>query len=583
MAGAGTIEQKDIRPDVLTSRATNRVVQAAGTIGAKGDIVLVAAATAGDIPTCVVASSATQAGCMGILCIAMHAAVSGDQVELTERLVLRNVDTSLGVAGDPVYLSTAGDWSLSAGTIVLRIGTVLRSSTTGSIELHPKAFAAASGANAVFTGTLDLNGNLDLDNALVAAGDGANVAMTINHATAVASGVDVDIAQLTTARTAGYVAGVRSKTTSLAGDTGNVVYAAFYALAPTDGGGTVTHVGLYDAGNDYAVWAVDNVATGWGTGATGTPDISVVWNGTNLVVSQLTANSNILWGASGAGINHTFYGDTAGYDAQWDQTNNQMLFKDNAKLTLGTGSDAPFSWDGAKVIGGSGMWADCPSPMDSNFDTVAHMFFRDFSSDGDEVQATGWVVTADSTGTAAYQDVVGGTLHLLNAATTDNDATQAIWAQETFKLATGKKLWMEIRLRCSAGDATNLDFFAGLLEAEDLTGVADNMPANGIGFHKEDGDTNIDASSSDGGTDLQQAAVGTLVDATYITLGLVFDGAATGNATLTPWVNGVAGTAITSVTYATMAEMAAGFMIRNGDATTRQSLTVDYIKVVQLR
>jgi hypothetical protein len=90
----------------------------------------------------------------------------------------------------------------------------------------------------------------------------------------------------------------------------------------------------------------DNTALKIGSGN----DIVLLWDGTDLLVSQATADSIIKWGVSGAGINHVFYGDTATRDMTWDQTNDQLLFNDNAKLTLGTGSDISFLWDATNLV-----------------------------------------------------------------------------------------------------------------------------------------------------------------------------------------------------------------------------------------
>ena len=51
---------------------------------------------------------------------------------------------------------------------------------------------------------------------------------------------------------------------------------------------------------------------------------------------------------------------------------------------------------------------------------------------------------------------------------------------------------------------------------------------------------------------------------------------------MTPYVDGVAGTAVTTGAYATMVEIAPMFMIRNED-TGAQDLEIDYIKVVEQR
>lgn len=92
----------------------------------------------------------------------------------------------------------------------------------------------------------------------------------------------------------------------------------------------------------------NNVALKFGDG----DDITVAWDGSYLVVSQAAADSEVHWGASGAGINHTFYGDTAGRDLQWDQTNDQLIALDSAKIGVGSGAggaaDITLSWDGTR-------------------------------------------------------------------------------------------------------------------------------------------------------------------------------------------------------------------------------------------
>lgn len=161
---------------------------------------------------------------------------------------------------------------------------------------------------------------------------GHSLTATINHATQVDVGFDADISQLTTARTAGYVAAYRAHTTSLAGDLNGVIYAGLYCAVPTDGGGAAIHVGLYDAGNDYAVIGADNVKVGFGTGASGVPDISFVWDATDLVVSQLTANSAVKWGVDGAGLDQVWYGDTASANLTWDQSADALVFNGAASI-----------------------------------------------------------------------------------------------------------------------------------------------------------------------------------------------------------------------------------------------------------
>lgn len=235
---------------------------------------------------------------------------------------------------------------------------------------------------------------------------------------------------------------------------------------------------------------------------------------------------------------------------------------------------------GVTAIGRSTFWKTCPTAylMDPSLASIYYEPFINCAASA--APEASWTVTEDDAAdTQLHQDTVHGGLLLTCKATTDNDSCQAQHQSEFVQLVSGKEIWAEMRIKTAAG-ATQIDWAAGFAAAEDLTGVADNMPANGIVFHKDDGDTNIDFSSSDNGTNLQSAAVGT-ASTGFVTLGFHFDGGATGSGVLTPYIDGVAGTAISSVTYATQAEMSPIFMVRNGDATTTQTLLIDYLKVVQ--
>jgi hypothetical protein len=97
-------------------------------------------------------------------------------------------------------------------------------------------------------------------------------------------------------------------------------------------GDTATRNLIWDMSAD-ALRAQDNTTIGWGSGAGTTPDIGFLWNATSLVVSQLTANSAILWGLDGAGIDHVFYGDTASAAMTWDQSADALVFSGAAKVT----------------------------------------------------------------------------------------------------------------------------------------------------------------------------------------------------------------------------------------------------------
>jgi len=109
---------------------------------------------------------------------------------------------------------------------------------------------------------------------------------------------------------------------------------------------------LRDGDND-SVYLADSVPLIFGSGVdindAAAGDVQWQWDGTDFDITMTTADSSMKWGTSGAGIDHVFYGDTATYDMTWDQSADTLLFNDNAKLVLGTGSDVTFNFDGTDL------------------------------------------------------------------------------------------------------------------------------------------------------------------------------------------------------------------------------------------
>jgi len=261
-------------------------------------------------------------------------------------------------------------------------------------------------------------------------------------------------------------------------------------------------------------------------------------------------------------------------------------FADNAYALFGTGSDVKLMWNGTFLEGGpvDKMWGGAPSRADPAYETLVHEYFNDFRHLTIDYDATNdWTMTEDDAACtqAISADTVLGTLLLTNKATTDNNGQQIQLQQESFKLAAGKQLWFEARVKFAAG-ATEIDWVVGMGETEDITGVADNFLDDGIAFNKLDGATGIDLGTHDNGANVASADIATATTG-WVKLGFHFDGGASGAAVVTPYVNCVAKTAITTCVYATQGEISPIFMVRNGDGTTTQTMEIDYVKVVQLR
>jgi hypothetical protein len=91
-------------------------------------------------PKFIAASSAADATTNGEMYVAEHAAIDGGNVALRAWKQFTNVDTSTSAVGSPVYLSTAGGYSFTAGTVNRIVGSVLSvSASVGVIILAPQA------------------------------------------------------------------------------------------------------------------------------------------------------------------------------------------------------------------------------------------------------------------------------------------------------------------------------------------------------------------------------------------------------------------------------------------------------------
>lgn len=204
-----------------------------------------------------------------------------------------------------------------------------------------------------------------------------------------------------------------------------------------------------------------------------------------------------------------------------------------------------------------------------------HEFFEDFllPYDSNQWDSNNVDGGGDSGEVCTVNDGAAGEL-TLTTNDAEDDAEQRTYVTESFKLVSGKKLWFEARAKASV--ATEIDVMLGLIANEDLTGVGDNLPADGLVVKSDDGDTKLDVNSSKDGTDDGAADVATL-DTDYHRYGFYYDGAGAVEA----YVDG-AKVATLNSTICEDEELATSIMVKAGDGNAR-TLTVDYIRVVQER
>lgn len=165
-----------------------------------------------------------------------------------------------------------------------------------------------------------------------------------------------------------------------------------------------------------------------------------------------------------------------------------------------------------------------------------------------------------------------GTLVLSSTATTDNDGALVQGIQESYALTPGKKLWFEAKVQLS--DADQMDFFAGLSEqaATDPENIL--AASNRAGFQINDGNASILCKAEIADVETSQDSEQDAADATYVKLGMHYDGA-----DLYFYVNRTYVAKISAANLPT-ANMAIAMYHLSGDASGTKSSTWDYVMVV---
>jgi hypothetical protein len=200
--------------------------------------------------------------------------------------------------------------------------------------------------------------------------------------------------------------------------------------------------------------------------------------------------------------------------------------------------------------------------------TKFHTYFEDF----DYYVAGDWTVTeTDANATQALTDGDGGLLLITNTAA-DDDLVALQKKGESFRFATGKKLFFEARFKVS--DATQSDVVMGLQ-------ITDTTPldvTDGVFFIKADGSTSVSLLVEKNNTATTTASVATMANDTFVRLGFYSDGVAQ----IQYFVNGVLGGASVTTNLPDDEDMTVSFAIQNGEAVAK-TMTVDYVFVAKER
>jgi hypothetical protein len=202
------------------------------------------------------------------------------------------------------------------------------------------------------------------------------------------------------------------------------------------------------------------------------------------------------------------------------------------------------------------------------------VYFNDFLV-AQDYAASDWVVTTTEAGAGSATEALAadersGALLLTND-DADNDLDSLQSTEEFASLTSGKKLWMEFKVKLS--DATESDFFMGL-------GITDTTPldtSDRVGFQKDDGNASILCKTEKDSTETSNDSGVDFADDTYVTLGFYYDG----GSSVEFYVNR-AKVATHTTNVPDDENLAITMHIQNGEAAAK-TLTVDYIYLCQQR
>ena len=222
---------------------------------------------------------------------------------------------------------------------------------------------------------------------------------------------------------------------------------------------------------------------------------------------------------------------------------------------------------------------------------LSHEYMEDFLgmkatvADGDK--GINVIVTDNGSVTSANSATYPGGVVVLAASDTsagDNDECYIGSEALNWTINTGKDLYFEARIKLTEASTNAANIVVGLIDENNANALEDDAGGpdddyNGVGFYKVDGGTVWQFESAKSTSHATTASAGAFASGTWYRLGFYVDS----EASITPYIDGVAGTPITT-TASIPNDVALGWIcgVKNGIAAA-ESLYVDYVRIVQLR
>jgi len=209
-------------------------------------------------------------------------------------------------------------------------------------------------------------------------------------------------------------------------------------------------------------------------------------------------------------------------------------------------------------------------------------YFDDFFTfdDGDD-----YIDTVTDAGTIETTDAANGVLSIASGGTAQNESYVSSDI-ECFKFQTDKRLFFEARVKLTEANTDDANIIVGLSDtvaANSLldTGGGPMASYDGAVFFKVIDGTVWQFETSNAGVQTTNTSVGAYADDTWVKLGFLYDYNDGVTAIVTPYVDGVAGTA-KNLTITGLEEMHILLGLKSGGANA-EALLVDYVHIVTER
>lgn len=207
-----------------------------------------------------------------------------------------------------------------------------------------------------------------------------------------------------------------------------------------------------------------------------------------------------------------------------------------------------------------------------------------------------WIDTVTDTGTALSGDAAAGIMTITpsDGTVADNDEVYLATANENFLFAAGKPIYAKTRMKFAEGATNKANVMVGFQSAVAADSLVDDgagprATGSGMGIYKVDGGTKWYVWSIVNGTTTATLSSLTAGSSSYVIYEFFLHDHDTTNGWFTVKANGdflkdSNGNVIRhAVPYASATEMQFMFGLKNGQATTVESVLIDYVVALQTR